>query len=133
MAIMRFRLWMIVIASLAIAGPAYAQSPPPAASAAPATSTAAAPAEAPTPAQAPAADKPAGPSAAILKKAREVGMRPEQNKKGATVFCWEDADIGTRFKTKKCTDEIGLEAAIEQRQTMLDQMRRGLTSGPASK
>jgi hypothetical protein len=77
----------------------------------------------------PQADKaadsaPPSPSPETIKKARDAGLKPE-TRKGQTVFCWEDADIGTRFKTKKCVDETQLSAVIEQRQANRDQLTRG--------
>jgi hypothetical protein len=68
----------------------------------------------------------------MLKKARSLGMHAETRSSGATVFCWEDADIGTRFTTKKCATEAQLEQVIEQKELLRDQMRRGMT-GSSSK
>ena len=65
-----------------------------------------------------------GPDAATLKKARDAGLKPEV-RKGVTVYCWEDADIGSRFKTKKCVDESRLDEIIMQRQAQRDQLNRG--------
>ena len=65
-----------------------------------------------------------GPDAATLKKARDAGLKPEV-RKGVTVFCWEDADIGSRFKTKKCVDESRLDDIIAQRQAQRDALNRG--------
>ena len=87
------------------------------------------PAKAPTSAAAPPADKaPAGPSADTLKKARAGGLKPEV-RNGVTVFCWEDADIGTRFKTKKCVNEDQLAQILEIRQAQRDQMNRSSCTG----
>jgi hypothetical protein len=69
-------------------------------------------------------DVPASPSPETIKKARDAGLKPEV-RKGVTVFCWEDADIGSRFKTKKCVDEARLAEVLEQRQAQRDQMGRG--------
>ncbi len=67
---------------------------------------------------------PPAPSPEMLKKARDLGVKPEV-RKGVTVFCWEDADIGSRFKTKKCVDENQLQALLEQRQAQRDAITRG--------
>lgn len=100
---------------------------------------AAAPAPAPTADKSPAAASPApsgdapkdtGPSAATLKAARQAGLHPE-TKNGVTMFCWEDANIGTRFKTKKCVDESRLGEVLEQRQLLQEQMRRSGCGGSA--
>jgi hypothetical protein len=71
---------------------------------------------------APPADS--GPDAATLKKAREAGLKPEV-RKGVTVYCWEDADIGSHFKTKKCVDESRLDEIITARLAQRDQLNRG--------
>jgi len=68
----------------------------------------------------------------MIKKARSLGMHPETTRSGATVFCWEDADTGTRFTTKKCATEAQLQQVIEQKELLQEQMRRGLT-GTSSK
>jgi hypothetical protein len=102
---------VLISAMIAMAGLAHAQQPPPDANTPPA-------------AQPPAADKaPAGPSEDILKRAKAVGMRPEV-RKGETVYCWEDADIGTHFKTKKCVDENRLSNMIEQRELQKQVQKR---------
>ena len=96
-------------------GPALSQQP---------ASSTPADASAPAPTETPAAEQPAGPSADTLRKAKSLGMHSEI-RKGVTMFCWEDESTGTRFKTKKCTDETGLEAVINSRQAMKDQMKNG--------
>lgn len=65
----------------------------------------------------------AGPSKAFLKKAREAGFKTEV-KKGVTLFCREDAEIGTRLKTKKCVGETQLEEILDQREAQRDQFRK---------
>ena len=114
----------LVIFAIAVAGaaaPAHSQSPPLAA---------ATPVEPAAPAadKPPAADKaPAAPSAETLKRAKAVGLRPEVRKSG-TVYCWEDATVGTRFTTKKCIDENQLDDMIAQREAQQDKMRRAVGS-----
>jgi hypothetical protein len=93
---------------------AFAQQAPDAAASAAATTTVA---------------TPAGPSPETLKKAKQVGMHPEVNKNGMTLYCWEDVTTGTRFKTKKCIDEGQLDAVIEQRQLARDQTKKALGCG----
>ena len=88
-----------------------------------------------TPPDANAADAPAAPPAPspeTLKKARDAGLKPEV-RKGITVYCWEDAEIGTRFKTKKCVNDTQLAQVIEQRQAAKDQLTRGGGNYAASK
>jgi hypothetical protein len=110
--------YCLVIFAIAVAGaaaPAHSQSPPPAAAT-------------PVEPAAPAADKaPAAPSAETLKRAKAVGLRPEVRKSG-TVYCWEDATVGTRFTTKKCVDENQLDDMIAQREAQQDKMRRAVGS-----
>lgn len=93
---------------------------------APAVATAP-PAAATTPPAQSAPAKPAGPAPDTLKKARNLGMRPKVLKTGQTVYCWKDADTGTRFETEKCVDENNLQATIEQRQALVDQVHRGMS------
>jgi hypothetical protein len=65
-----------------------------------------------------------GPSPETLKKAKENGLKPEV-RKGATVYCWEDANVGSPFKTKKCVGESQLDDLIAQRQAQRDALNRG--------
>ncbi len=75
-------------------------------------------------ATAPTSAPPSGPSPETIKKAKDAGLKPEV-RKGITVFCWEDANVGTRFKTKKCVGELQLDGVIEQREADREQMNRG--------
>jgi hypothetical protein len=93
------------------------------------------PTTAPTAATAPATpdtEHPA-PSPDTIRKARMLGMRPEKNKAGDTVYCWNDADTGTHFTTKKCIGEDRLQEAIERRQALVDQVHRGMTGTSGGK
>ena len=102
---------LVLLSTLAI-GPALAHADEsPAASAPPAS------------ASTPAAGT-SGPSAETLKKAKENGLKPEV-RKGATVYCWEDANVGSPFKTKKCVGESQLDDLIAQRQAQRDALNRG--------
>jgi chorismate synthase len=40
------------------------------------------------------------------------------------VYCWEDANIGSPFKTKKCVGESQLDELISQRQAQRDALNR---------
>jgi hypothetical protein len=100
------RLVVLIGALLGIAAPICAQQPP-----------------APEPAPPAAAAAPPGPSAELLKRAKSVGMRPE-TRNGAAVYCWEDADTGSRFKTKKCVDQSRLEDMVQRRELQQDQLRQ---------
>lgn len=126
-------LWIgsMLLASL----PLYAQQPsaPPASSQPPASPAPAAPAASQTPApttnasSATAATAPPEPSPETLKKAKDLGLHPETHK-GVTVYCWEDASIGTRFPTKKCADANQLNDLIAQREYTKDVLRRQVTN-----
>ena len=119
--------------SLMIAAlPVYAQessTPPPPASSAPASTPAPAAATAAPAASTPA---PASSSDADLKKARAAGLRPE-TRKGATVYCYEDSNIGSHFTTKKCVDASQLDALIAQRQATKNAVMQGPMMGTSSK
>ena len=67
---------------------------------------------------------PPGPSPETIKKATDAGLKPEVHR-GVTMFCWEDANVGTRFKTKKCVGALELDGVIEQREADREQMNRG--------
>ncbi len=71
---------------------------------------------------------PPGPSAEMLKKAKDVGLHPE-NRRGATVYCWEDAEVGTRFKTKKCVPESQLDELVARREAAQQNARQGNCAG----
>ena len=119
----RLHLLVLLAATVGVAGSAYAQQPSDSATAPTSTSsTTPPPAAAPPPADAP----PPGPSKDTLRKARNLGMHPEHTSSGKTVYCWEDADTGTHFKTKKCVDEYQLQATIEQRQATIDLLQRSM-------
>lgn len=114
---------------------AYAQQPPEAAKPAPtapaadaaasaaSTAAAASPSAATQTPAAPAAAASAAPSAETLKQARQAGFRP-QLVKGVTVYCREDANLGTRFATKKCLNEAQLKSTLEQRRDVRDAMQQ---------
>jgi hypothetical protein len=110
----RLHLVVLLGAMLGLAASAYAQQASDTATPAPAAATP--PADAPPP----------GPSKETLRKARSLGMHPEHTSSGQTIYCWEDADTGTRFKTKKCVNEDGLQAAMEQRQVIIDNLQRAM-------
>jgi hypothetical protein len=63
------------------------------------------------------------PSEDVLKKARRAGFKPE-TVNGVTRFCYKDATLGTHFETKKCYDEAGMLAELNQRQDERDQMKK---------
>jgi hypothetical protein len=60
----------------------------------------------------------------LRKKARIQGMHIEQSTRGI-LFCWEDASLGTRLKTKKCVDQDTFELLVQQRGIMRDGLQQG--------
>ena len=131
----KIRFPLLIGAMLAAALPAYSQqsSAPPANTSAAAASAATAPAQTSTPsaAQTTASDsESAKPSDATIKKAKSMGLHAEVHN-GATQYCWEDANLGTRFPTKKCVGEDQLNTLVAQRQATQDNMRRNLTNAGA--
>ena len=80
--------------------------------------------------QAPASAEKTGPSADLIKRAKNAGMTPEQ-RHGQTYFCWTDASIGSRFVEKKCTDEAGAVAMLNKREQEGQEIRQ-LKTGTSS-
>jgi hypothetical protein len=80
--------------------------------------------------QAPASADKTGPSADLIKRAKNAGMTPEQ-RHGQTYFCWTDASIGSRFVDKKCTDEAGAMAMLNKREQEGQEIRQ-LKTGTSS-
>jgi hypothetical protein len=130
----KIRFPLLIGAMLAAALPAYSQQ----SSAPPANTSAAAPAQTSTPsaatpsaAQTTTSDSaPAKPSDATIKIAKSMGLHAEV-RKGVTQYCWEDANLGTRFPTKKCVGEDQLSDLVAQRQVTQDNMRRNATNAGA--
>ncbi len=116
----RSTLCRLLLLGALLAGSAGAQqtaTPPTSASATPAAASAAAPP--------PTTDaKPAGPSPELVKKAQSLGLNPE-TRGSHTVYCWEEATIGSRFKDKHCVAESQLDAMVEKRAALQQQIRQG--------
>jgi hypothetical protein len=68
------------------------------------------------------------PSPDLVKRAKEAGFKPEV-RNSVTVYCWKDADIGSRLPTKKCVGEDQLEIMLERRQAQRDAMRNNPAPG----
>jgi hypothetical protein len=125
MTLSKYRNVTILGALLALGGVASAQQPgdattPPSA---PAPNASAPPPSTPTSAAATAAKPPAkpDPSAEVLKKARENGYRAKL-RRGQTLFCREETEIGSHFSKENCIDENQLEVVLLRRQEQRDQM-----------
>ena len=110
---------------IVIGAAAWAQQP---ASAPPSSATPAAPAasSAASSSASSTADKPEGPSPELLKKARMAGYKAE-TQKGVTKFCRRDADLGTRFETKKCVSQDQMEQEINERQDARNELSKAAT------
>ena len=111
-------------AAAASAGAPTPATPAPTTPAAETSTNAAAPAKA---AQAAPAGG-SGPSPEVLKKARMAGYYT-RTVNGATRFCKDEAELGTRFKTQNCMSEDMLQMTFERNQQQQDQLRRGGCNG----
>jgi hypothetical protein len=59
----------------------------------------------------------------MIKKARSEGFKAEKQKNGATLFCYKDASLGTKFETKKCITPGELQIVIDARQDQRNQLK----------
>jgi hypothetical protein len=132
---MTYRKVALFSLMLAAAAPCMAQTEPSAPSAAaspPAAASSAAPANAASASSsAPASSSARATSAAtddpspdLIKKAHREGYKPEKQKNGETLFCHKDADIGTRFETKKCVKPDEIQVVIDARQDQRNLLRQ---------
>jgi hypothetical protein len=135
-----FTRFLITATLVAITAPIYAQQTPEPAKA-PANSNPAAPAQADASAQdadaaaaaaaiakakAAAEAKPKSSSdgdAALAKKAKEAGWRPEV-RSGVTVYCRQDAVVGSRFTQKRCAAEGQLAGILERQEYEREQLKQ---------
>jgi hypothetical protein len=135
-----FTRFLITATLVAITAPIYAQQTPEPAKA-PANSNPAAPAQADASAQdadaaaaaaaiakakAAAEAKPKSSSdgdAALAKKAKEAGWRPEV-RSGVTVYCRQDAVVGSRFTQKRCAAEGQLAGILERQDYEREQLKQ---------
>jgi hypothetical protein len=136
----QFTRLLITVILVAITAPIYAQQTPEPGKA-PENSNPAAPAQADTSAQdadaaaaaAAIAKAKAGVAAeaksssvddaAIAKKAKEAGWRPEV-RSGATVYCRQDAVVGSRFTQKRCASESQLAGVLERQEYEREQLKQ---------
>jgi hypothetical protein len=61
--------------------------------------------------------------ATVAKKAKQFGWRPE-SQNGKTVYCRNDAEVGSRFATKRCVGDSQLATLIEQAEFDKDQLKQ---------
>jgi hypothetical protein len=140
----QFTRLLITATLVAITAPIYAQQAPEPAKA-PANSNPAAPAQADTSAQdadaaaaaaaiakakaaaaAEAEPKPKSSSdgdAALAKRAKEAGWRAEV-RSGVTVYCRQDAVVGSRFTQKRCAAESQLAGILERQEYEREQLKQ---------
>jgi hypothetical protein len=71
-----------------------------------------------------------GPSADTLKAARDAGFKIKVVD-GATHFCTNEAEVGTRFATERCINEGQLFLVLQKRQMQRDELMH-LLGAPAS-
>jgi hypothetical protein len=115
---------LLIGAVLGFSAPLYAQQ----ANDTPASSAATSSTTAPSSSQStPSSTDTNKPDEAMLKRAKEAGLKPETHN-GKTMYCWEDANLGTRFPTKKCTDDTGLSQMVAQREAQKQNMRQSMSS-----
>jgi len=55
-----------------------------------------------------------------------AGYKPE-TQKGVTLYCRRDADLGSRFETKKCVNQDQLEQEINARQDVRNMLGKAAT------
>jgi hypothetical protein len=82
------------------------------------------------PAPPPTAAAQAAARAALLKKGRMLGYHPVE-RNGQTVYCHNEAPLGSRFEKTSCLSEDDLAAAMQRRDAMQDDMTRPGTCGRA--
>lgn len=70
---------------------------------------------------------PASPPPTLLKLAKLAGYHTRKLKEGTTVFCKEEAHLGSRFSTESCIDEVQLQEFLIRAQDQRDKLknRRG--------
>jgi hypothetical protein len=136
----QFTRLLITATLVAITAPIYAQQTPEPAKA-PANSNPAAPAQADTSAQdadaaaaaaaiakakaaaAAEAKSSSDGDAALAKRAKEAGWRPEV-RSGVTVYCRQDAVVGSRFTQKRCAAESQLAGILERQEYEREQLKQ---------
>jgi hypothetical protein len=134
-----------IAALIGIAAPSYAQQPAPPPTSTSGTQTAspasssAAPAAAPpvitvtpTTVTTPASDDAKNPSPDIVKKAKQAGYRAKL-RKGKTVFCKEETEIGSHFSSENCINEEQLTLALDRQQAQRDQLTNHTCTGCSGK
>ena len=126
---MRIATLIAVTTLAALSG--CAETPTPAAPAAVPVAAAKPATPAPASATNPAATVPGGVSAELYAKAREQGYRSKVVK-GRTLFCRNEAPIGSRLTKEACVSADELAESVRQAELVRDQMRRGNTCGTAA-
>jgi hypothetical protein len=131
---------ILILSSVMIGiGPAYAaQSPdqPSADTSPPATTApAAAPATPAPPATAApvTAAAPTSPSVEVLRKARLAGYHIRKLREGTTVFCKNEAHVGSRFSAESCIDEPQLQETLIRAEDQRDKLTNRRETGTNNK
>ncbi len=135
-----FRASILLVSLIAGAAPLCAQQPataptPPATGTpadAPAPTTAPAAPATTTAAAAPAPEASKTPSPETVKKARQAGYRAKL-KRGATVFCKEQVEIGTHFSTESCINEEQLALVLDREEAQRESLTNHTCQGCSGK
>jgi len=72
---------------------------------------------------------PASSSAAVLKQAKLASYYPKKLRQGTTVFCKEEARLGSRFNSESCIDETQLEEFLIRAQDQRDKLTNRRETG----
>jgi hypothetical protein len=137
------RLSFAIAALIGMTSPIHAQQPAPAAPPPPASTSGT---QTSSPPPAPAASPPVTttftattapsdatiPSPDTVKKAKQAGYHPKL-RKGVTVFCKEETEIGSHFSSENCINEQQLNLALERQQAQRDQMTNHTCTGCSGK
>jgi hypothetical protein len=75
----------------------------------------------------------AAPSPDVLKRARLAGYRTKKLREGSTVFCKQEAHVGSRFSTESCIDETQLEEFLLRAQAQRDSMKNHIGTQTVNK
>jgi hypothetical protein len=71
---------------------------------------------------------PATPLPDVLKRAKLAGYRVKKLRDGSTVFCKQEAHLGSRFSTDSCIDETQLQEFLLRAQSQRDSLKNHIGS-----
>jgi hypothetical protein len=76
---------------------------------------------------------PERPSVEVLRQATLAGYHVRKLRQGATIFCKNEAHVGTRFSTESCIDETQLEEFLIRTQSQRDELKNRKGTSTATK